>query len=525
MADSPGLVRLALVSAALEGAPAREKTAFAILDTRGDLQETMILLLNPRATRPKNRRFPLSVLAIAAVIEGREDYVIIDGNVDPDPWQALQRAMERQPAELLAVTVMPGPQMVAAIPLCRAFREKYPGVPIVWGGYFPSLYPNAALNAKYVDFAARGQGEDTFLDLLAALRSGGFARIAGLSYKDAAGRPVHNPERPLRPPGDFPWLPYHRLDASSYILPTFLGSRTAVHQASIGCPFKCNFCGVISVYDRQKTEPPERTSAVLAHLKEQYGVNAMQFYDNNFFLREDHARELADRLTPLQMRWWCEARVDTVLGYSAGTLQKLRRAGSAMIFFGAESGSNWVLQQMNKQLQAEQTLALAARLRDAGIVPEFSFILGNPQDPERDTRETIAFIRKIKQINPDAEIIVQHYIPTPQKNGMYGRVESKIQFPSTPEEWATPRWYNFTVRTDPQLPWLDRRIKRRIDDFELVVNSRWPTIQDIRLGRWGRTLLQSLSSWRYRLGVYAWPLELEWAHKIVSLRKPRVESL
>jgi anaerobic magnesium-protoporphyrin IX monomethyl ester cyclase len=487
----------------------------------------MILLLHPRTTKPKNRRFPLAMLSLGAVLEGHTEYAIVDGNVEADPQRRLDELMQREPAELLAVSVMPGPQMVAAIPLCRAFRARYPKVPIVWGGYFPSIYPDTCLNAPYVDFVIRGQGEDAFLELIAALRGNRkFAGIAGLSYKDAFGLHVHNVERPMRSPDDFPWPPYHRLDAEKYILPTFLGSRTAVHQASVGCPFHCNFCGVITAYgSRQKMESPARTAAILASLRERYRVNAVQFYDNNFFLREDHARELAERLIPFELRWWCEGRIDILLSYSDATLEKLRRAGSTMIFFGAESGSDWALQQMNKQLETKQTLELAKRIRRFGIVPEFSFVVGNPQDPERDVRETLAFIRTIKRLNPDAEIIVQHYIPTPQRDSMYGHVDGQIQFPNTPEEWAAERWYNFTVRADPQLPWLPRRVKRRIDEFEQVINCRWPTIQDIHLPRWGRMLLQSLSAWRYRMGVYDFPIELEWAQKLVSLRKPRLESI
>ena len=486
----------------------------------------MILFLHPRATRPKNRRFPLAILAIAAVIEGKEDYALVDGNVDPDPWTSVERIAARKQIEMLAVSVMPGPQMVAAIPLCRAFREKYPSVPIVWGGYFPSLYPDASLNAGYVDFVVRGQGEDTFLELLAALRGGrNFSAIRGLSFKDPFGLHVHNPERPLRALDDFPWYPYHRLDAARYILPTFLGSRTTVHHASMGCPFRCNFCGVVPVHNRQKMESPARTAAILTHLQERYGVNAVQFYDNNFFLAEGHTAELAERMEPLKMRWWSEGRIDVVLGYSDETLRKLRRAGAAMIFFGAESGSDEALRQMNKGIKAEQTLELARRIREFGIVPEFSFMFGNPHDPEGDTRELIKFIRKVKKINPQVEIVVQTYVPTPQRDGMYGGVDGKIQFPTTPDEWATDRWFNFTIRTDPNLPWLPRRIKRRIDAFELVVSSRWPTVQDVHLPGWGRALLQSVSSWRYALGVYDYPVELEWMQKLVNLRKPRFESL
>jgi anaerobic magnesium-protoporphyrin IX monomethyl ester cyclase len=488
----------------------------------------VIIFLHPRSTRPKNRRFPLAVLSIAAVVEGKEEYTIVDGNADSDPGRSLDRIMAGSGAELLAVSVMPGPQMAAAIPICRAFRDMYPRVPIVWGGYFPSLYADTALNARYVDFVVRGQGEETFLELLAALRTHRrFQGIAGLSYKDAFGLHVHNPPRALRNPGDFPWLPYHRLPSpEKYIRPTFLGSRTAVHQASIGCPFRCNFCGVVPLYDgRQKTEPPSRTAAVLSHLRREYTINAVQFYDNNFFLNESHTLELARLLEPLQLRWWSEGRIDTVSRYRDETLHAMRRAGASMIFFGAESGSDWVLEQMNKRITTDQTLELAARLRGIGIVPEFSFVVGNPSDPERDTRETIRFIRKIKKLNPNAEIIVQHYIPTPHPDGMYGGVDAKVEFPKTPEEWTTEHWFHFSTRTDPHLDWLPRRIKRRIDGFELVVNSRWPTIQDIHLPAWGRTLLKTLSSWRYAFGLYDFPVELEWAQKLVALRKPRVESI
>jgi radical SAM superfamily enzyme YgiQ (UPF0313 family) len=196
-----------------------------------------------------------------------------------------------------------------------------------------------------------------------------------------------------------------------------------------------------------------------------------------------------------------------------------------MIFFGAESGSDWVLKEMNKQLKTEQTLELARRIRRFGMIPEFSFVVGNPKNPERDTRECLRFIRKIKRLNPDAEIIVQHYIPVPQRTRMYGDVEDQVDFPTSPEGWATERWLNFTVRKDPATPWLKPATKRLIDNFELVVASRWPTVQDIRLPAWGRRFLKVLSSWRYRLSVYAFPFELKWAQRVIDLRKPKVESI
>ena len=115
MANLRALVRLELALAAFESAPAGPPAAFQILYSSSELFKLMIILLNPRATKPKNRRYPLSLLAIGAMLEGKEEYTIVDGNAEDlrgaDPWSS--PGGERP--ELLAVTVMPGPQMVAAV--------------------------------------------------------------------------------------------------------------------------------------------------------------------------------------------------------------------------------------------------------------------------------------------------------------------------------------------------------------------------------------------------------------------------
>ena len=487
----------------------------------------MIILFHPRAVKPRSRRLPLTVLALAAVLEGREKYEIVDGNVDEDPTATILDLIDRHHVELLGVSAMPGPQMVAAMETSREVRRLRPRVRIAWGGYFPSIYPEATLNAKYIDFAVRGQGEHTLLELLDALRGQRtFDSILGLSYKDSFGFHRTNAERPMRGPNEFPWLPYHRLPVEKYLRPSFFGKRTAVHHASIGCPFNCSFCGVHAAYGRiEKMESPERTAAILTHLVKEYGADSVQFYDMNFFLGEAHARELMDRIAPLNLRWWCEARVDVMSRYSDETLAAIKRAGCAMIFFGAESGSDWALKEMQKGITTEETVTMAQRTRQFGIIPEFSFVIGNPSDPERDTRETVRFIRKLKRINPDSEIIMQHYTPTPQRGAMYGEIDGKIIFPDSPAEWATKEWMDFTLRIDTHAPWMKRRTKKLIDNFEIVVASRWPTVQDIRAPRWGRALLKALSAWRYLLRMYRFPIELHWANQFIDLRKPKRESL
>ncbi|MGC1300558.1 MAG: radical SAM protein [Alloacidobacterium sp.] len=487
----------------------------------------MIILFHPRATKPRNCRLPLAVLALAAVLEGREEYEIVDGNLDEKPVDTILSLIDSHKVDLLGVSCMPGPQMVAAMETSREIRRLRPHVKIAWGGYFPSIYPDTALNAKYIDFVVRGQGEDTLLELIDAVRGKrSLDSIPGLSYKDVFGLHRNNAERPMKGPDSFPWSPFHRLPVERYLRPSFFGKRTAVHHASIGCPFNCSFCGVHAAYGREeRMESPERTVAILKHLIAEYGADSVQFYDMNFFLREDHARELMDLLEPLNLRWWCEGRVDIMSRYSDETMAAIKRAGCVMIFFGAESGSDWALKEMQKGITTDQTLIMARRTRQFGIIPEFSFVVGNPTDPERDTRETLHFIRKIKRINSESEIIVQHYTPTPQRGAMYGDVDEKISFPDTPAEWASKKWMDFTLRIDTSAPWMKHKTKKLIDNFEIVVGSRWPTVQDIRAPRWSRTLLKTLSAWRYALRIYSFPIELQWANQFIQLRKPKRESL
>src|ERR1700738_5139025 len=126
----------------------------------------MIILYHPRATKPRNRRLPLAVLALAAALEGREEYEIVDGNLAEDATGRLLDLIGRTRVELLGVSAMPAPQMVAAMKTSREVRRLRPQVPICWGGYFPSIYPDAALNARYVDYVVRGQGEDTLIELV-----------------------------------------------------------------------------------------------------------------------------------------------------------------------------------------------------------------------------------------------------------------------------------------------------------------------------------------------------------------------
>ena len=226
---------------------------------RSSQDAAAVLLVNPQMCRPSGTRLPLSVLNLGAVLEGRRPWRILDGNRGPITGAALA-ALAEQPHALVGVTVMPGPQVAPAIEISAAIRAAFPSVPIAWGGYFPTLYPDSAVNAPYVDYLVRGQGEATLLELLDRLPDAGpptatdsardpsaIRGVAGLTWKQD-GRPVHNPERPLVNPDALPPLPYERLgDVHGYLCFSFMGCRTAIHQTTLNYRFKYKFYNIISI--------------------------------------------------------------------------------------------------------------------------------------------------------------------------------------------------------------------------------------------------------------------------------------
>jgi radical SAM superfamily enzyme YgiQ (UPF0313 family) len=499
-----------------------------------------VLLINPRTGRSGG--LPLSLIHLGAMLEGRWPWEIVDGNRERDPVRAALDRLAARPHALVGVTVMPGPQVLPAIEISAAIRRAHPAIPIVWGGYFPTLYPDAALNAPYVDQVVRGQGEATLLELLAAPDRAAPRDVPGLSWKEG-GRVVHNADRPMLPPAALPPLPWDRVhDIPGYLPQSFLGYRTACYQVAIGCRYKCGFCGVVSMWNgKTSLEPPERLALSLGALRDRWGADSVKFYDNNFFDKEESTVPILEALARLQMPYWCFARADTLANFKASTWEKIRKSRMRMTYIGAEAASDEVLARMHKGSRAEHTLEVTRRCREYGVIPELSFVLGGPEDPEGEIEKTFEFIRKLKRLSPEAEIILYFYSPTPQRRRSAAERNAERTtgaarlpvldrygpngptLPSTPEEWAQPQWVRWVCHEDA--PWLTPRVRRRVKDFARVLACRFPTAQDYRLPPTARLALRGLASWRYATRIYAHPWELRIARRLVRLREPKRESL
>jgi radical SAM superfamily enzyme YgiQ (UPF0313 family) len=496
-----------------------------------------VLLINPQITSQRRARFPLSIMTIAAALEGRRDSTLIDGNMDRDAVRAACDAVQAHPFAAAGVTVMGGPQVATAIEVSRALRRVRPELPIVWGGYFPTLYPGVALNSDYVDFVVRGQGEDTFAELLDAVVAEdrrAFSSISGLSWRHD-GTVINNPRRAFSRQHVAPALRYDMLpDAKAYLVNTFLGQRTVAHQAAVGCRFRCTFCGVAAMFKGATALPPaERLDRELAFLKHEIGADSIQFYDHNFFDREEDMVPLLEVLARHELPWWCYARADALVNLSPESWRLVRRSRLRMAYIGAETPNDQLLKSIRKGTRSEQTLEVAELCRRNGVIPELSFMVAPPEDPEGETERTFDFIRQVKRVNPEAEIIVYVYTPLPADSvpdserlklaPLLDALGTPIEFPKTPEEWTERRWVDYACHADA--PWLSDSLRRRIRDFVTVLRCRFPTVQDTRSPAWAKVALRGLASWRYALRRYDRPWELTASQNLVGLLDPRVTSI
>jgi anaerobic magnesium-protoporphyrin IX monomethyl ester cyclase len=498
-----------------------------------------ILLINPTITKRRHARFPLAVLSLATALEDRYATQIIDGNVDRDFIETALQSLASGTIDAVGVTVMGGPQVPTAVAVSKAIRARFPTVPIVWGGYFPTLCPEVSLNSDYVDYVIRGQGEVALRELLDAIFAGGAAALAsidGLTWR-RHGEVVHNRDRAFSTAPLAVRLPYDRLDdPAQYLVSTYLGRRTAGYQAALGCRFRCTFCGVAAMFGGKTALPPAaRLEQDLSWLRDRYGCDAIQFYDHNFFDRDVDTVPLLEVLARLQLPWWCYARADALTSITDAAWKLVRKSRLRMAYIGAESPNDQMLHDVRKGTRSGQTLEAVEACHRNGVIPELSFMVAPPDDPEGETEKTFDFIRSIKREFPATEVMIYVYTPLPpQRPGANVRETRSpmtlrdthgqpVVYPTTPDQWAEPRWVDYWCHHDA--PWLSRRLHRRIVDFTTVLGCRFPTVTDIRSPPWSKQVLRTLASWRYRYRRYERPWELDLSRKIIRLHDPRASSL
>jgi radical SAM superfamily enzyme YgiQ (UPF0313 family) len=319
------------------------------------------------------------------------------------------------------------------------------------------LLPEQTIKHPLVDIIVRGPGELTVVRLAKALKNKTPLRsIRGITYKEN-GEVISNPDAEFVDLNKLPMIDYDALDMEKYITKidpdklTYddISTRIIGYCSSRGCPHHCGFCAISSLCGRVWLNyKPERVVKELKMLMERYKINGVIFSDDNFFVDKNRVEKICDLMIKekLNLKWGAMCRCDYFANYDDEFIDKLKMSGCASIFFGAESGSQRILDLMKKNIKVDDIIKCAKRSREHDIKAKFFFMMGFPVETVSDLYKTINVLNEVYKIIPETLHPVLIYTPYAKTDLMEKSIEAGLKPPEDLEGWGT---YNFLSYDKP----------------------------------------------------------------------------
>jgi anaerobic magnesium-protoporphyrin IX monomethyl ester cyclase len=451
---------------------------------------------------------PLGLLSLAGSLrEAGYEPCIIDGALDRDYLARIERALDG--CLCFGVSLLTGPMIHDAIEASRMVRRLRPELPIIFGGWHPSLRSAETLREEFVDVVVRHQGDKTLVEILDRFRAGSeLDMVAGCWFK-RKGRVFMNPDRAASPISALAAPAYDLVDFDAYARAG--GSRKLPYATSIGCPYACNYCTDMVFYNRRfNAYDTDRVVNELADLVRRHRIEEVALVDSNFLVDVHRAVGIAQGLVDAgaRFKWTFQASTDLLCRMTDEEVELLGASGVSHIGFGTESASPEVLQWMNKRHQHIPDIYEAARkCARAGIRITLNLIFGYPGEEEEHRRQTLRVMSEIGARFDNVTFSPNVFTPYPGIPIWPELVERGVREPESLAEWAD------VDLGSTNLPWLRGRsfdtLQRGISYFLLDNQlNKARRKSDSAAVQSALSLLRKPLHWRIRHHFFGWPLEL-----------------
>jgi len=466
------------------------------------MQKPTVVLYNPKAVF---YTMPLALLAIGSYLDpDKYRVIIIDGRLEENPLEKIY--CELQNAVCFAVTVLTGNPIKDALHMSRAVKDKFPKMPVIWGGWHPSLFVTETLEEPCVDIVVKGQGEVSFEELLRRLLGEEtLSGLEGISYKEN-GIIKTNPDRHLTDINSFPAFNYELIDVKGYM--KLSGKNQIDYISSQGCRFRCAFCADPVMYNRGwHGYTASRIGEEIGKLWKKYQFAHIHFQDETFFTNkrrvQEVAREFINRKLPVT--WFGTMRADQGVRLDDETWQLCKRSGLKKIMIGMEAGTQEMLDWMQKDIKLEHIFETAEKCVRYNIAIIFSIIVGFPGETAESILQTLEVVKKLRKMSGNFSMSIYYYKPYPG-NKIADELSAKgYQFPVGLAEWS-----DFDYVDSGKSDWLTNAQIKHIERFKFYEQLAWsrPTIP--------KFVLQKIAKWRCEKNIYKFPVE----KNIIRFLKP-----
>ncbi len=362
--------------------------------------------------------------------------------------------------------------------ICLETKRANPDCYIILGGPHATAVGLATLEKwPCIDCIVLGEGEEAFIDILENIKNGTHEVVAGTVMRDSHGKPVMGENRPLVASLDL--LPF-----PAYDLYTPSPGEELFLEVGRGCPFQCTFCSTSPFWQRKhRVKSPKRIIEELAYIRSFHQVERVHFTHDLFTANPQWVAEVCHEFihSRVNVKWTCSSRIDTI---TEPLIALMAEAGCNAIFFGIESGSERVLQKIQKDIPLHKTIEIISVCEKYGITPNGGLIVGFPFEDNTSMRETFAAYQLLMKLGMKP-LHIFSYCPFSQSSlySTLSDIDCSGHFMDIPLPIELDRKNRDLVKSDPQLfgsyykpnlpgiSRLDPGVLYGVDEFALLVDA------------------------------------------------------